>query len=51
MAEAITAYWQPGDATDALRRVVATLLEINRRFPAPDAGPDERVSDTAYVMY
>jgi carbamoyltransferase len=49
-AEAMIRQWRPGPGTDALRPVVVALLEIAHRKPAEEAD-DERVSDSAYVMF
>ena len=52
MAEAITACWEPGPATDAMRPVLAKLLDVGRKFPEPaEKGLEERVTHTMYVMY
>jgi carbamoyltransferase len=52
MAQAITAFWAPGPATEAMRRVLVKLLEVGKKFPEPDEkGLDEGVTHTMYVMY
>jgi carbamoyltransferase len=55
MAEAITAFWAPGPASEAMRRVLVKLLEIGRRFSGAEERAqeraEERVSHTMYVMY
>jgi carbamoyltransferase len=52
MAQAITAFWAPGPATEAMRRVLVKLLEVGQKFPEPeDKGLEEGVTHTMYVMY
>ncbi|APR82396.1 Nodulation protein nolO [Minicystis rosea] len=51
MADAITRFWEPGPATDAMRAVLVKLLDVGRRFPEPDQSLEERVTHTMYVMY
>jgi carbamoyltransferase len=49
-AAAITRFWVPGAATEAFRDVLIGLLELGRRFPE-NSVPEERVSDSVYVLY
>jgi carbamoyltransferase len=49
-AEAITRYWAPGEATEALRPVVQRLLELEQRFPGKEPLAEE-VSESIYVMF
>jgi carbamoyltransferase len=51
MADAITRFWEPGPATEAMREVLVKLLDVGQRFPEPDTGLEEKVSHTMYVMY
>jgi carbamoyltransferase len=52
MAQAITAFWAPGPATEAMRSVLVKLLEVGKKFPEPEEkGLDEGVTHTMYVMY
>jgi carbamoyltransferase len=52
MAEAITRFWEPGPATDAMREVLIKLLDVGKKFPdKSDDGAEERVTHTMYVMY
>jgi hypothetical protein len=52
MAEAITRFWEPGPATEAMRAVLVKLLDVGQKFPEPDQqGLEERVTHTMYVMY
>jgi carbamoyltransferase len=50
MATAITQFWTPGVATDALRLMLVQLLEMGQHC-SETAELDERVADTIYVMY
>jgi carbamoyltransferase len=50
MATAITAQWTPGAATEALRPIVAKLIELGREVSGSDEA-DEEVSDSIYVMF
>ena len=49
-AEAITSYWTPGEATEALRPIVQRLLELERRYPGKEPLAEE-VSESIYVMF
>jgi carbamoyltransferase len=52
MAEAITRFWSPGAATDALRPVLVKLLKVGRRFAELQSNElEEKVADSVYVMY
>jgi carbamoyltransferase len=52
MAGAITRFWEPGPATDALREVLVKLLELSARHPQAETGAsEEQVSHSMYVMY
>lgn len=50
MAEAVTRYWRPGVAREALRPVIAKLVKLGLQYPGTDL-MEERVSDSVYVMY
>ncbi len=50
MAKAITSFWAPGVATEALTPVVAKLLALGRRFPGGET-LNEEVSESIYVMF
>jgi carbamoyltransferase len=52
MAAAITACWQPGATTKAMRGVLVKLLELSARFPPPaDSDSGDGVAHTLYMMY
>jgi carbamoyltransferase len=52
MADAITRFWEPGPATDAMREVLVKLLDVGKKFPEKsDGAAEERVTHTMYVMY
>ena len=52
MAEAIAGFWEPGPASDALRRILEKLLRVTARFAQPEpTEAEERVSRAVYVMY
>ena len=50
IAEALTSCWTPGEATEALRPLVAELLKLGRRYPLEES-LEERVEDSVYVMF
>jgi carbamoyltransferase len=50
MAEAISSFWTPGAATDALKPILVRLLEVGQRFPHSEE-LEEQVSDSVYIMY
>jgi carbamoyltransferase len=49
-AAAITSFWEPGPATEAMRRVLVRLLEITLEFPERRE-QDARVGRTLDVVY
>ena len=50
MAQAILESWTPGRATDALRPLLITLIQLGQQFPIADT-LNEEVSDSVYVMF
>jgi carbamoyltransferase len=49
-AEALSRYWAPGPAADALRPLLTELVQLGLRYPADDA-LEEEVSESVYVMF
>ena len=49
-AEALSRYWVPGPAADALKPLLNELVQLGLRYPAEDA-LDEEVSESVYVMF
>jgi carbamoyltransferase len=50
MATAITRYWSPGEAREALRPLVAKLIALGLRHPLEESLAGE-VEDSVYVMF
>ncbi len=50
MAAALAGFWTPGEATEALRPVLAELLKIAAKLPKMEV-ESEVVSESMYVMY
>jgi hypothetical protein len=49
-AEALTRYWAPGPAADALKPLLNELVQLGLRYPAENA-LEEEVSESVYVMF
>jgi carbamoyltransferase len=49
-AEAVSRYWTPGPAADALKPLLAELVQLGLRYPANNA-LEEEVSESVYVMF